>query len=127
MKQSYQILFGAVALMGMALAGSIIATPAFAQEREHAAVRSGTMTAPVAKISPVQAMKAAEAKVGGKAAVAIFEFDEGHWIYGVVVAKNRKLMEVDVNPITGVAGSSESVTPEDEAKEFQAALTKLIQ
>jgi hypothetical protein len=84
------------------------------------------MTAPTAKVTPVQAMKAAEAKVGGKAAMAMFEFDEGHWIYGVIVAKNHKLMEVDVDPMTGKAGDTENVTPEDEGKEFQQALAKLI-
>ena len=127
MKQSLKILIGAFAVIGVASTGAMLATPAFAQGQEkEGQEKSAPMTAPAAKVTPVQAMKAAEAKVGGKAAMAMFEFDEGHWIYGVIVAKNHKLMEVDVDPITGKAGDSEDVTPEDEGKEFQQELAKLI-
>jgi len=127
MKQSLKILIGAFAAIGVASTGAMLSTLAFAQAQEkEEQEKSGPMTAPAAKVTPVQAMKAAEAKVGGKAAMAMFEFDEGHWIYGVIVAKNHKLMEVDVDPMTGKAGDTESVTPEDEGKEFQQALAKLI-
>lgn len=127
MKQSQKILIGAFAVIGVVSTGTMLTTSAFAQvQDQESQEKSGPMTAPAAKVTPVQAMKAAEGKVGGKASMAIFEFDEGHWIYGVVVVKNHKLMEVDVDPITGKAGDSEDVTPADEAKEFEDGLTKLL-
>lgn len=127
MKQSLKILISAFAVIGFAATGAMLATPAYAQAHEREKQeKSGPIMDPAAKVTPVQAMKAAEAKVGGKAAMAMFEFDEGHWIYGVIVSKNHKLIEVDVDPITGKAGDTESVTPEDEGKEFQKALARLI-
>lgn len=122
MKQSLKILIGAFAAIGVVSTGAMLSTAAFAQSQE----KTAAMVEAKAKVTPVQAMKAAEGKVGGKAAMAIFEFDEGHWIYGVVVVKDKKLMEVDVDPMTGKAGDSEAVTPEDEGKEFQQELAKLI-
>lgn len=80
---------------------------------------------PTVKITPDQAMKAAEAKTGGKAGMALFEFDEGHWVYGVIVVKNHKLVEVDVDPLTGKAGATEDAKPADEAKELKDALEKM--
>jgi uncharacterized membrane protein YkoI len=80
---------------------------------------------PSAKISPVQAMQTAEAKTGGKAKLATFEYDDGHWIYGVIIVKNHNLMEVEVNSNTGKVMETENVTPDGEAKEMKADLTKL--
>ena len=132
------------AVIGIVSTGAVLSNKAFAQsqtnevgqekqekedqEKGEAAEgmeQDGPMTPPSAKFSPVQAMKAAEGKVGGKAVMVIFEFDAGKWNYGVIVAKNHKLTEVDVDPKTGKAGASEAVTPEDEAVEFKDALTKL--
>ena len=107
------------------LPGTVLVAQHKEIEDDEKPMKSGPMTAPVAKITPVAAMAAAEKKVGGKAAMAMFEFDEGHWVYGVIVAKSGKLMEVDVDPVTGKAGATEAVTPDDEAKEFKAVLTKL--
>ncbi|MBS1723463.1 MAG: PepSY domain-containing protein [Armatimonadetes bacterium] len=122
MKLSLKMLIGTFAVIGVVSTGAIVATPVLAQSQETDVATAEAK----AKVTPVQAMKAAEGKVGGKAAMAIFEFDEGHWIYGVVVVKDKKLMEVDVDPITGKAGDSEAVNPEDEGKEFQQELAKLI-
>ena len=130
MKQSFKILIGAFATIGVVSTGMTLSSIAMAQggqreEKEVAAKPQGPMPKPVAKITPVQALKAAEAKTGGKATMAIFEFDEGHWIYGVIVVKNHKLTEVDVDPVTGKAGATEAVTPDDEAKEMKDALDKM--
>ena len=139
MKNSIKILVGAFASIGVVTTATSLSTlalahggvkPAFLQdkekgEKEGTTKAMGSMDKPHAKISPVQALKAAEAKTGGKAKMAIFEFDEGHWIYGVIVAKNHKLMEVDVDPMTGKAGATEDVTPDDEAKEMKDALEKM--
>ena len=97
---------------------------ASAQDQADAGAKK-QMTTPIANVTPVEAMKAASAKYGGKAVMAIFEFDEGNWVYGVVVVKDHKLMEVDVDPKTGKAGDQEAVTPADEAKEFAEELTAL--
>lgn len=127
MKQSLKILIGAFAAIGVISTGAMLSSSALAQEGgKETQVKSGSMTAPIAKVTPVQAMKAAEGKVGGKATMVLFEFDEGQWTYGVVVVKNHKLMEVDVDPMTGKAGATEDVTPDDEAKEFKDALAKMI-
>ncbi len=128
MKLAHKILIGVFATIGVVSTGQMIATPAFAlpvQEKEDKEAPKA-MTVPAAKITPVQAMKAAEAKSGGKAKMAMFEFDEGHWVYGVIIVKNHKLMEVELDPITGKVGDMESVTPEGEGKEFQQELAKLI-
>ncbi len=145
MNTTYKSLIALFAVIGIVSTGALLSNRAFAQsqtsggagqqeqekedqekgEKEEGAGKDGPMTPPAAKISPVQAMKAAEGKIGGKAVMTIFEFDEGKWNYGVIVAKNHKLTEVDVDPKTGKAGASEEVTPDDEAAEFKDALVKL--
>ena len=82
-------------------------------------------TKPVGKITPWDAMASAT-KSGGKAVSAIFEFDEGKWIYGVIVVKNHKVWEVAVDPTTGAVLESEETTPDAEAKEMKADLTKAL-
>ena len=128
MKNRLKIITAAFAAIGVVSTAAFFASPAFAQEKGEKEEREthSKATAPVAKISPVQAMKAAEGKYGGKAKMALFEFDEGHWVYGVVVLKDKKLMEVDVDPVSGKAGDSEAVTPDDEAKEFKEQLTAIL-
>ena len=141
MKNSIKLLVGAFATIGVVSTGTTLSSFAVAQGGKKPAVtqekgeqgekgeKQGGKAAPMGKphsnITPVQAMKAAEGKTGGKATMAIFEFDEGHWIYGVIVAKDHKLTEVDVDPMTGKAGSTEAVTPDDEAKEMKDALEKM--
>ena len=81
---------------------------------------------PVAKIGPVQAMMVAKTKLGGGTPFgANFEYDEGHWVYGVLVVKGHKLYEVEVDPRTGKAVDSEGVNPADEAKEMRSGLAKV--
>jgi hypothetical protein len=81
---------------------------------------------PKCKINPVQAIKSAQGKVPGRPLQANFELDEGHWVYGVMILNGKILKEVEVDPMTGKAGEVETVTPEGEAKEVQAALTDAI-
>jgi uncharacterized membrane protein YkoI len=126
MKLSFSIAVGVFAVTAIISSGVILATPAYAQEKEDEAQEtSGVMTKPQAEVSPVQAMAAAQRKVGGKAAIATFEFEEGHWSYGVIVAKNHKLMEVEIDAMTGKILDSEMVSPAEEAREFQRELTRL--
>jgi uncharacterized membrane protein YkoI len=133
MRKGISVVVSALAVFGAFTASKLAASSAFAQDQNKKAKeekedsKSGqVIPAPVAKISPLQAMLAAEAKFGGKARMALFEFDEGHWIYGVIVLKDKKLIEVDVDPVSGKAGDFESVTPEDESKEFKDMLESMI-
>lgn len=127
MKPQLNIIVGAFAAIGVVSTGAMLSSAAFAQGHDkEGSEQLGPMTAPVCKVTPVQAMVAAQGKVGGKAVMAIFEFDEGKWVYGVVVTKGRKLFEVDVDPLSGKAGDFEAVSPADEGKEFQESLKKLV-
>ena len=67
-------------------------------------------------------MQIAAKASGGTPFQAVYEFDDGQWIYGVVVVKNHKLMEVELDPTSGKIGETENVSPEDEAKELRSAL-----
>lgn len=127
MKHSLKMLTVAFAVIGIIATGARMASPAFGQiQARESQKKSGPMPTPVAKVTPVQAMDAAEAKVGGKATMVLFEYDGRHWVYGVIVVKNNKLMEVDVDPANGKAGATEDVTPHEEAKEFGEALAKML-
>ncbi len=108
--------------------GVAVAMPALSthQEKEEKEKESWPPPAASAKISPVQAMAIAKKKMGGGVAFqANFEFDEGHWVYGVMIVKGHKITEVEVDPKTGKALDSETVTPDDEAKEMKSELTKV--
>lgn len=71
------------------------------------------------RIAPWDAMKVATAKLGGgKAHQATYVVENGRPIYDVIVIKNKKLREVEVDAVTGKAGSVEVVTPEEEGQEF---------
>ena len=82
--------------------------------------------APAGKITPWQAIKIATDRVPGKALNANFEFDEGHWIYGVVVMSGSKLQEVEIDPMTGKIGDVEEITPEGEGKEVTQELNAAL-
>lgn len=89
-------------------------------------VGGGTEARAANRIAPWEAMKIATAKVGGKAIQATYVQEDGKFIYDVVIVKGQKLMEVGVNATTGKAGATETVTPEDEGKEFAADLHKAL-
>ncbi len=75
------------------------------------------------RIAPWDAMKAATQKLGGgKAHQATYVVENGKPIYDVIVIKDKKLTEVEVDAITGKAGSVEQVTPEEEGQEFTEEL-----
>ncbi len=81
---------------------------------------------PAAQVGPWDAMKAATAKVGGKAHSATYMSEGGKWLYDVIVIKDKKIMEVEVDAATGKAGDVEAATPESEGKEMVAELQKAI-
>ncbi len=81
---------------------------------------------PKSKITPVEAIKIALGKVSGRPLHADFEFDEGKWVYGVMIVNGKIIKEVQVDPISGKIGDVETVTPEGEATEVKAELTKAI-
>jgi hypothetical protein len=83
-------------------------------------------TAPGGKVTPWQAMKLATAKTPGKPIQAIFEFEDGKWIYGVVVVSGKTLHEVEIDATTGKVGDSERITPDGEGKELTQALSAAL-
>ena len=74
----------------------------------------------------MEAINIALKKVPGRALNANFEFDEGKWVYGVVIVHGKTIKEVEIDPITGKVADSETVTPDGEANELRAELTKAI-
>ena len=125
MKFPLKIVVGIFAIIGMISTGTMLSSKAYGQEKEDGPkVKTVKMTAPSAKISPVQAMKIATDKSGGKAGMAMFEFEDGHWIYGVVIAKKGKLMEAEIDATTGKLGDVEDITASGEGMEFSSELTK---
>ena len=81
---------------------------------------------PSGKITPWEAMKAANVSIKGTPVSATFEFEGGKWFYAVLLTKNKKLYEVEVNATTGKAGASETVSVAEETKEFQQDLSAAI-
>lgn len=81
---------------------------------------------PSGKITPWAAIKIAQSKVPGRPLQANFEFDEGKWVYGVMIVSGKTIKEVEIDPSSGKVGDVESVTPNGEAKEVRAELTKAI-
>lgn len=119
--QSRKTLIGLSALAGLAtlLVGGVSLRNAQAKETDK-------QPAPACKITPVQAIGIALKKVPGRPLQANFEFDEGHWVYGVMIVSGKTIKEVEIDPMNGKVGGTETVTPEDEAKEMRDSLTKAI-
>ena len=123
-KKTMAIALGATFVLGLA------ALPAFAQQKENekdekAESAMWPPSAPKTKITPVQAIAVAKKALGGATAFqANFEFDEGHWVYGVLLVKGHTISEVEVDPMTGKSMGVEAVTPADEMQEMKESLTK---
>jgi len=114
-----RVITSVAALAGLGAVATFVAmsTSVFAQKQP---------APPASVISPVRAMQIATAKAGGHALSATFEFDEGHWVYGVIVVSGPTLQEVELDPATGKVGDVEKITPEGEAKEMAGELNKAI-
>ena len=83
----------AASVLTLAIGSAFVLTRAHAQKDANK---------PMAQISPLAAIKTATKAVPGRALMANFEYDEGHWIYGVmIVTPGKKLMEVEVDPDDG--------------------------
>lgn len=89
-------------------------------------VGNGIPAQAASRIAPWDAMKIATAKVGGKAIQATYLQEDGRFLYDVVIVKEQKLMEVAVDATTGKAGAIETVTPEEEGREFATDLHKAL-
>jgi hypothetical protein len=86
----------------------------------------GPRPEPTGKVTPWAAIKIALTKVPGTPLNANFEFDEGKWVYGVMIVSGKSIKEVEIDPNTGKIGGVETVTPDDEAQEIKAELTKAV-
>jgi len=78
------------------------------------------------KIAPWEAITIAQSKISGLPIQANFEFDEGKWFYGVMIMSENTIKEVDIDAVTGEVGDIEILTPQDEADEVKAELTKAL-
>jgi hypothetical protein len=104
--------------------GLISVNRASAQEDDERPATAAT--APSGKLGPWDAMKIAGARAHGRPVTATFEFEDGHWIYGVMVASHGKLKEVEIDATTGQLGDIETATPEGEARELRGDLERAI-
>lgn len=72
-----------------------------------------------AKIGMTQAVNAAEQHVGGKAAKAEYEKHAGRWLFDIEVVKDKKVMDVTVDPISGaVIAATEDKTDHDDDRDL---------
>ena len=70
----------------------------------------------VAKIGMTQAVTAAEQHVGGKASRAEYAHHKGQWVFDVEVVKDKKVMDVKVDPTNGkVIAATEDKTNHGDA------------
>ena len=90
MKRKFQL--AALAALSAALIGSAYA--AKAEDNDAMAIAN-------AKIDLTQAVSAAEQHVGGKASRAEYERHKGQWVFDVEVVKDKKVMDVKVDPTSG--------------------------
>jgi uncharacterized membrane protein YkoI len=95
-----------VSLSAIAMGGAAYA--AKSAENDALAIAS-------AKIGMTQAVAAAEQHVGGKASKAEYEQHKGQWVFDVEVVKDKKVMDVQVDPTSGkVIAASEDKTDHDD-------------
>jgi hypothetical protein len=109
-------------------AGVVVAAGLGGSQLIQARAQEGAKSqpAPRCNISPVKAIEIAHSRVKGRTLQANFEFDEGKWVYGVMIVHNKTIEEVEIDPLTGKIGDVETVTPEGEAREVQSELTRAI-
>lgn len=80
----------------VALAAALIGSAHAAKAVENDAIAIAG-----AKVDLTQAVSAAEQHVGGKAARAEYERHKGQWVFDVEVVKDKKVMDVKVDPASG--------------------------
>jgi len=81
---------------------------------------------PTGKVTPWNAMKIANSTLKGKPLTAIYASEGNKWLYDVLVTKDGKLYEVEVDAVTGKAAPAEVVTVAEEAKEMTDDLNKAM-
>jgi uncharacterized membrane protein YkoI len=80
----------------VALAAALIGSAHAAKAMENDAIAIAG-----AKINLMQAVSAAEQHIGGKAARAEYERHKGQWVFDVAVVKDKKVIDVKVDPASG--------------------------
>lgn len=125
MNMKMKVLVGTFAAIGVVSSATMLSQAALAQGGAQSGWQKPTK--PAASITPIQALKVATDKMkGGTAFQANFEFDEGKWVYGVLVVKGHKITEVLVDPNSGKVLATEGVTPQDEVAEVRDELSQVI-
>ena len=130
MNKRLMIVVCGLAVIGAGSLAYWATTPALAQERGEKDEEPSTWQKPpkpAPKTTPVQAIDAAINKMGGGAAFqATLEYEDGKWVYGVLVVKGHKISEVVVDSDKGTILDIEGVTPDDEAGEVKEELAAVI-
>ena len=88
--------------------------------------RANAKGAEQGKVTPWAAMKTANASLNGKPLTATYAAEGDKWLYDVLVTKDGKLYEVEVDAVSGKAAKPEVVTVEEEAKEMADDLNKAM-
>jgi len=124
MKKRITFAIGVLAVLGAVGGTTLFASRAMAAGPKTA--QTAKQPEPKGKVAPWEAIKIALGKVHGRPLNANFEFDEGHWVYGVMIVSNGTIQEVEVDPNTGKVGDVEKIEPAAEAKEVESELTAAI-
>ena len=109
-----RVVLGAIGLSAL-LGGGLLLNKAQAKD-----------DSPKGKVAPWTAMKTANADLKGKPLTATFASEGGKWIYDVLITKDGKLYEVEVDAASGKAAKPEIVTVEEEAQEMSDDLNKAM-
>ncbi|MGB5062966.1 MAG: PepSY domain-containing protein [Candidatus Competibacter sp.] len=97
---------------------TILATTVIGSAYAAESVENDALAIAGAKISLTQAVAAAEQHVGGKASRAEYEHEKGQSVFEVEVIKDKSVMDVKVDPMSGqVIASAEDKTDHNEDDE----------
>jgi uncharacterized membrane protein YkoI len=101
----------AAAIAAVALGGGAYAAKSGAQENDALAISQ-------AQVTLTQAIAAAEQHVGGKAAKAELEQENGKWAFDVEVVKDKAIMDVKVDATSGkVLSATEDKADHDDGND----------
>jgi uncharacterized membrane protein YkoI len=94
-----------------ALSATVIGSAYAAKSSENDA-----LAVMAAKIGMTQAVTAAEQHVGGRASRAEYEHHKGQWVFDVEVVKDKKVMDVKVDPTSGkvLAATEDKIDHDDD-------------
>ena len=94
---------------------SVLSAAAIGSAFAAKSLENDALAVMAAKISITQAITAAEQHVGGKASRAEYERAKGQYVFDIEVVKDKKVMDVKVDPTSGkVMAAVEDKTEHDD-------------